>query len=116
MTTFDHDPESIARVRELNDELRTTLGSGGRLIISYGIAALENEAGNEILAAVASFSDFTPDNDPHGEHDFGALDAAGHRVNWKIDYYDTTINMLSPDPSDPAVTVRVLTIMLADEY
>ena len=37
-------------------------------------------------------------------------------IFFKIDYYDRTLTHHSPDPADPAVTERVITIMLADEY
>ena len=63
-----------------------------------------------------AFDAFTEDNDPHGEHDFGAFDHAGHRIFWKIDYYDQSLEFGSENPADPAKTTRVLTIMLADEY
>jgi hypothetical protein len=56
------------------------------------------------------------DNDPHGEHDFGAFEVAGVRFFWKIECYDRAMEFGSEDPSDPAQTTRVLTIMLADEY
>ena len=56
------------------------------------------------------------ENDPWGEHDFGALDHQGDRYFWKIDYYALVSETLSQDPSNPALTRRVLTIMLADEY
>jgi hypothetical protein len=56
------------------------------------------------------------DNAPHQEHDFGSFDADGHRVFFKIDYYDETLEHHSPNPADPALTKRVITIMLADEY
>ena len=58
---------------------------------------------------------FTDDNDPHGEHDFGIVEHGGVRSFWKIDYYDREMQMLSPDPADPSVTTRVLTVMLAEE-
>jgi Protein of unknown function (DUF3768) len=50
------------------------------------------------------------------EHDFGAFDADRHRVFFKIDYFDESLSYHSPDPADPSVTKRVITIMLAEEY
>lgn len=99
-----------------NDQLRTTF-RGGRVMVTQGINALEEEDIRRILEAVRSFDDFTEDNDPHGEHDFGNifLDGIG-RVNWKIDYYDTSIQYHSPNPGNRSVTCRVLTIMLSSEY
>lgn len=40
----------------------------------------------------------------------------GIRILWKIDYYDRDRQFHSPDPADPKVTVRVLTVMRSDEY
>ncbi|WAP67693.1 DUF3768 domain-containing protein [Jiella pelagia] len=104
------------RIAELNDQLRTAFTSG-RILWTPGIAALPPETQADILAKVRAFDAFTGDNDPHGEHDFGALDQAdAGKVFWKIDYYDLAYEGHSPDASDPAVTNRVLTIMLASEY
>jgi hypothetical protein len=103
------------RIRDLNDDLRRT-GRGGRIVLSTGIAALPETTIGSILTAVANFDRFDQDNDPHGEHDFGLLTVGDRQVIWKIDYYDLDLSGHSPDESDPAVTKRVLTIMLADEY
>ena len=63
-----------------------------------------------------TFRDFTPQNDPYGEHDFGSFAVGEERLFWKIDYYDLSLEFGSNDPADPAQTKRVLTIMLAEEY
>lgn len=107
---------NAARIAHLNDVCRTTMGLGGRLVQTAGITALPPAAQSAIREQVERFTNFTPDNDPYGEHDFGALDYNGDRVFWKIDYYDPSYTYGSEDPSDPAQTRRVLTIMLASEY
>src|SRR6266851_4777041 len=104
-----------ARIRALNDQLRQHL-TGGTAVITPGIAALGPQAVERIVKTIAVFDDFCHANDPHQEHDFGAFDADGHRIFFKIDYLDQSFTYLSPDPADPAVTQRVITIMLAEEY
>lgn len=109
-------PESDAvKIAALNDRARQTF-TGCRVAITPGIEALGEDALRSILRAVQQFNHFTPDNDPYGEHDFGSFTYADHQVFWKFDYFDVDLRMHSPDPSDPNVTVRVLTVMLAEEY
>jgi hypothetical protein len=105
----------VQRIRALNDELRTTL-VGGLAVITPGVAALGQEAVERIVRTIAIFDDFCHANDPHEEHDFGSFQAGGETIFFKIDYYDQTLSRHSPDPSDPSVTKRVITIMLASEY
>ncbi len=69
-----------------------------------------------IVKTIAVFDDFCHANDPYEEHDFGAFEVDGHTVMFKIDYFDHDLSMHSPDPADPSVTQRVITIMLAEEY
>jgi hypothetical protein len=107
--------QGSARIRALNDELRR-FGRGGRIMITSGIQALGTKGVARVLAAVAAFDAFTGDNDPHGEHDCAILTVDGVRVLFKIDYYDRNLTYHSPDPSDPIVTERVMTVMLASEY
>lgn len=100
-------------IMELNDGFRRTF-SGGVVTMSAGIAARQDR--DAILAKVMTFDDFNTDNDPYGEHDFGAFDHEGERIFWKIDYYDVSLKSGSHDPSDPDSTTRVLTVMLTEEY
>ena len=104
-----------ARIRALNDELRQNF-AGGAAVMTPGIAALGAEAVTRIVKTIAVFDDFCHANDPHEEHDFGGFDADGQQVFFKIDYFDESLTYHSPDPADPSVTKRVITIMLAEEY
>ena len=100
------------RIRRLNDRLRRT-GQGGAITVTSG---LDERLLSRLMLAVATFEAFGPDNDPYGEHDGAGLVVEGHRILWKIDYYDPTLTWLSEDPADPAKTRRVLTVMLSHEY
>jgi hypothetical protein len=103
------------RTRLLNDNFRTTF-VGGRILTTASVAELAIDTKARLLLAVQSYAAFTDADDPHREHDFGAVEIDGERYFWKIDYYDLSQRFGSEDPSDPAQTTRVLTIMRADEY
>jgi len=98
------------RIRQLNDALRMTL-RGGRVLMTVAVNALPDDLKALALQRTRTFADFSKDNDPHDEHDFGSFELAGKTFFWKIDYYDG-----SQDPSDPSRTTRVLTLMLASDY
>lgn len=114
------------KIREQNDRFRKAIPSAcdvpGRVMLTQGIQALTDtdaEPGKylgDLFQAVRSFANFDEDNDPHGEHDFGAFDCHGGACFWKIDYYTPDLQWGSEDPSDISMTMRVLTIMLASEY
>jgi hypothetical protein len=118
--------EQIAR---LNDLARRAMGIACVVVATEGIRALLEADQSRVRELVENFDAFTPDNDPFGERDFGAiyqgLDGVWSTLRpvdvavtvfWKIDAYDRALRFGSEDPADPAVTRRVLTIMLASEY
>lgn len=107
--------ERSKRIRELNDTFRAGRGPG-RVALTQGVLALPRGELVQLMQRIQSFTDFSPDNDPHGEHDFGAMEHCGQRIFWKIDYYDRALQFGSPDPSVADVTTRVMTVMLASEY
>jgi hypothetical protein len=120
--------ETSKKIAKLNDECRKGLGNY-TLVWTEGFANLGLDTQVEIVDKMTTFNTFNEDNDPYGEHDFGSIEHEYTRTNgyyagtstivrvfWKIDYYDKTLEYGSTDPSNPEVTTRVLTLMLAEEY
>ena len=106
-----------ALIQALNDRFRSTL-AGGRVLLTQGVSGKGQGFVAAALAAVQAFTAFTPDNDPHGEHDFGSItiEGEGTKLYFNIDYYDAAERYGSEDPADPSMTTRVLTILLPEEY
>ena len=105
----------MPRIQELNDAFRRTF-QGGQVLMTARVNALSPEIVAEALQRVRTLNEFTKDNDPYGEHDFGIFELAGHKFLWKIDYYDKSMTYGSEDPVDPEQTLRVLTVMLTEDY
>jgi hypothetical protein len=112
--------DKTKKIRELNDKFRQGGDTvPGQIMITRGLTDLleeTNKTPDDLLHIVRTYDYFTPDNDPHREHDFGSIEFAGYTCFWKFDYYDQTLKWGSEDPADPKKTMRVLTVMLADEY
>jgi len=104
----------IAQIARLNDDARQNMSC--TVTATTGFRALSWGDQAKALQRVKAFKDFTAENDPYGEHDFGVIDLPGDPVFWKIDYYDNDLQSGSEDPADPVKTRRVMTIMLASEY
>jgi hypothetical protein len=104
------------RIARLNDLLRQGRAASGKVLVTSGVQALGSAFMAKVRHEIAAFADFSPDNDPHNEHDFGSLEIDGSKLFFKIDYYAPDMQQGSEDPANPQQTVRVLTIMLAQEY
>ena len=114
--------QHTAKIRELNDALRTTrdpiawLMMNGSLVITRSLDNKGNDFIDHAVSVMRSFSDFNEDNDPWGEHDCALMEVDGETVIWKFDYYSPDMLVGSEAPWDASVTRRVLTLMLAQDY
>lgn len=124
--------EQLDAIRRLNDEARSKPGTGSIANMTIGFQSLSDADRFGALAQIVGFTEFSGDNDPYGEHDFGTVyrlpngvwtqqrpsdeKDIGATVYWKVDYYDNTLTYGSDAPWDAQRTKRVLTIMLASEY
>ena len=113
-TTEDTEAQTRA-IRQLNDTLRMTF-SGGRVVMTQGVQALSMDVTSKVIDTIRAFDSFTEDNDPYQTHEFGMFDIDGQKLMFKIDAYDKNLEYGSPDPANPDVTTRVMTILLASEY
>jgi len=116
MNDHDTDEARAKTIQEHNDAFREQGIGRGQVLITPGIQSLGDHEVVKVIAKVQAFDTFTENNDPHGEHDFGAFTHQGHKIVWKIDLYEPTLTRYTDDPTNPAKTHRVLTIMLANEY
>ena len=109
------------RIAQLNDLCRRGVYPNGRHQMTRTLRATLEEPGpvpgllatSRLMKAIREY-EFTAGEGP--ERDFGAFDFDGHRICFKIDYYEPTMVYGSEDPSDPSITVRVMTIMLTSDY
>lgn len=108
-------------IRTLNDEFRRAGALGwskfqGLWLFSHGVHAKGVRFLFEAWSGVQRFDAFNANNDPYGEHDFGAFELDGEEVFWKIDYLERGTQFGAENPADNARTCRIITIMLAEEY
>jgi hypothetical protein len=104
-------------IATLNDEMRQKpFGPGKRTVVTRAVNHMGADFMKRALAAIAGFRTFTSGNNVHLERDYGAFDLDNYKLMFKIDYLDVDGVLASEDPSDPAQTLRVMTIMFASEY
>jgi Protein of unknown function (DUF3768) len=124
--------EQTARIARLNELARSAMGVACTAVATVGFRSLSASDQSRVRELIETYDAFGEDNDPHGERDFGTIYQLGdgrwtterprvrdderERVLWKLDYYDRDLRFGSEDAANPAITRRVLTIMLADEY
>ena len=114
MLNLDNQSKS-SRIRELNDQFRSTF-IGGAVLITAAFESLPIALRSKVLRRVREYDQFDSDNDPYLEHDMAFFEEAGEKFFFKIDYYAPNMRCGSDDPADPNKTRRVLTIGLASDY
>lgn len=105
-----------------NDDFRKSLAGfvtdlSGSIVCTQAVSALDTATRIQLISQVAFFSDFSDDNDPNAEREFGSIDLNSEKYFWKIDYYsDVSVKFGSEEPWNPKATYRVLTILHSHEY
>jgi Protein of unknown function (DUF3768) len=107
---------TASTIAHLNDRFRKGDRKLGVQRTTDMVRALSSEQQQELFRLVRMFDQFDEGNDPHGERDFGTIYMDEEKYFWKIDYFDLEMEYQSEDPSDSAVTRRVMTIMHSSEY
>jgi hypothetical protein len=108
---------SAERIAGLNDDFRKTFSPTlGKIRMTSGVAVLPDNEREALFEAIMAFRDFTPDNDPYGEHDFIPVEYGGVKYYAMFAYYDLEMKNRSIDPDDPSKALRIFKIMRADEW
>lgn len=109
--------ERTIRIRDLNDELRLNgRALNGRMVAMGTLGQEDEEKIIRVYRAAAAFEDWSEGDDPYGEHDFGKFDVDGEAFIFKIDYYSLDEAHGSEHPEDQNTTIRVMTLMSAEDY
>ena len=104
-------------IAQLNDAMRQKpFGPGKRTVVTRAVNHMGADFMKRALAAIAAFHTFTSGNNVHLERDYGTFELDNYKLMFKIDYLDVDGLLASEDPSDPAQTMRVMTIMFGSEY
>ena len=130
--TLAAEREHTARIARLNDLARKAMGIACTAVATVGFRSLSEADQSQVRELIETYDAFDEDNDPHSERDFGTIYQLGdgvwtterprlrederERVFWKLDYYDRDLAGSSEDAANRAITRRVLTVMLSDEY
>lgn len=107
-------------IAALNDDARWGRDPTARHVVTSACLAtlapnntqIERVWARANLLKALRHADFTKDAP---ERDRAEIEVEGHRLHFKIDYYDPTLQFGSEDPADNSLTVRVITIMLYGE-
>jgi hypothetical protein len=107
----------MSRIASLNDQLRSSLDQRfGAIFLSHAVASTGLAVQMSVREAVKTYSAFTPENDPNGEHDFGEFEVGDERYCWKIDCRDSAPEQKPAGSPYLGGKPRTLMIMFADEY
>lgn len=103
-----------AQIATYNDLFRSTMIEGGRHKVVLTPLVAESPDREDIITEVRNFKGWHNGNDPHKEHDFGAVHIRTQTYFFKCDYYTPDFQYgADPHVDDYAI---VLTIMHSSEY
>lgn len=102
-------PMTANEIAVRNDRIRQLLPmthKADRFVVTSTLHAMGPEALQDAIRQTKAKTEFEPENDPYGEHDFGSFTlATGEKCFWKIDDYQGTDGIRC-----------VMTLMLAEDY
>lgn len=105
----------LAKERRRNDALRMSR-IGGEIACTNSVYNLPRHEHRAIIKAVCEFNSFDDEKRQSFAHDYGVLTVDGRMVIWKIESHDVELEFPAYDAAPLDTEVRVLMIMLAEEY